>query len=282
MRATLRWAHADLRTHRGEALFLVLATAGIVASLLLAAALFGYATNPWQRVFTQSQGAHVWIHTGPSADARELAERGRRQSVAGPYPTAAGHRRVARHPRLRRAARHRRPARDRPSAAHLRPLARPRRARTAWCWRAASPGRCWAEPGDTLTVPGTAPDADRPGRRRQRRAPLPPRGAAGPRVGPPLRRTAHRRARRPGDRPAADRPRRHGLRRPACRHPARRRSGHRRLALAAGTVARPRAATGCWARFSACSASARWSPPRSPCTGRSAPVSAAICGTSRS
>lgn len=59
MRATLRWAHADLRTHRGEALFIVLATAGIVASLLLAAALFGYATNPWQRVFTQSHGAHV-------------------------------------------------------------------------------------------------------------------------------------------------------------------------------------------------------------------------------
>src|SRR5919206_249334 len=68
MRATLRWAHSDLRAHRGEALFLVLATAGIVASLLLATALFGYATNPWQRVFTQSHGAHVWLHTDAVAD----------------------------------------------------------------------------------------------------------------------------------------------------------------------------------------------------------------------
>ncbi|MFM9695996.1 ABC transporter permease [Streptomyces europaeiscabiei] len=93
MRATLRWAHSDLRTHRGEALFLVLATAGIVTSLLLAAALFGYATNPWQRVFTQSRGAHVWIHTAPSAQASELAGLGGLEgveSVAGPYPTSAG------------------------------------------------------------------------------------------------------------------------------------------------------------------------------------------------
>ncbi len=69
VRATLRWAHSDLRTHRGEALFLVLATAGIVVSLLLATALFGYATNPWQRVFTQAHGAHVTLHTTVSADA---------------------------------------------------------------------------------------------------------------------------------------------------------------------------------------------------------------------
>ncbi|MGV9250258.1 FtsX-like permease family protein [Streptomyces sp. NPDC003697] len=87
MRATLRWAHSDLRTHRGEALFLVLATAGIVASLLLATALFGYATNPWQRVFTQSRGAHVWLHTAPSADTGRLTALDGVASVAGPYPT---------------------------------------------------------------------------------------------------------------------------------------------------------------------------------------------------
>ncbi|MET9970675.1 ABC transporter permease, partial [Streptomyces sp. NPDC006356] len=89
MRATLRWAHSDLRTHRGEALFLVLATAGIVVSLLLATALFGYATNPWQRVFTQAHGAHVWLHTGPSADTGQLADLDGVESVAGPYPTAS-------------------------------------------------------------------------------------------------------------------------------------------------------------------------------------------------
>ncbi|MEW2297779.1 ABC transporter permease [Streptomyces sp. NPDC006743] len=86
MRATLRWAHSDLRTHRGEALFLVLATAGIVVSLLLATALFGYATNPWQRVFTQSRGAHVWIHTVKNADTGRLASLDGVRAVAGPYP----------------------------------------------------------------------------------------------------------------------------------------------------------------------------------------------------
>lgn len=89
MRATLRWAHADLRTHRGEALFLVSATAGIVAALLLAVALFGYATNPWQRVFAQSHGAHVWIRTGPSADPARLAALDGVAAVSGPFRTSA-------------------------------------------------------------------------------------------------------------------------------------------------------------------------------------------------
>lgn len=89
MRAVLRWAQSDLRTHRGEALFLVLATAGIVASLLLAAALFGYATNPWQRVFTQARGAHVWLHTDAGADTDRLADLEGVQSLAGPYPTTS-------------------------------------------------------------------------------------------------------------------------------------------------------------------------------------------------
>ncbi|MFD7876619.1 FtsX-like permease family protein [Streptomyces sp. NPDC059766] len=89
MRATLRWAHADLRTHRGEALFLVLATAGIVVSLLLATALFGYATNPWQRTFDQARGAHVWLRTGSSADLDKLAGVDGVEAVAGPYATTA-------------------------------------------------------------------------------------------------------------------------------------------------------------------------------------------------
>ncbi|MCL6734566.1 ABC transporter permease [Streptomyces neyagawaensis] len=88
MRAMLRWAHSDLRSHRGEALFLVLATVGIVTSLLLATALFGYATNPWQRLFTQSRGAHVWIHTAPSAEVSELARLAGVEAAAGPYRTA--------------------------------------------------------------------------------------------------------------------------------------------------------------------------------------------------
>ncbi|MEU3519917.1 FtsX-like permease family protein [Streptomyces sp. NPDC006654] len=87
MRAMARWAHADLRRHRGEALLLVLATLGIVASLLLATALFTYATNPWQRVFTRSNGAHVWIHTVARADTSRLSTLEGVDAVAGPYAT---------------------------------------------------------------------------------------------------------------------------------------------------------------------------------------------------
>ncbi|WP_030898436.1 FtsX-like permease family protein [Streptomyces sp. NRRL S-474] len=155
MRATLRWAHSDLRTHRGEALFLVLATAGIVASLLLATALFGYATNPWQRVFTQSHGAHVWLHTDTAADTGELAELDGVDSVAGPYPTASTT--VA--SRGSRASVELRGTEERPA------VGRPPIVSGHWLDPANPNGvvlesrlarALLAEPGDTLTVPGTA------------------------------------------------------------------------------------------------------------------------------
>ncbi|MEU9638910.1 FtsX-like permease family protein [Streptomyces tendae] len=155
MRATLRWAHSDLRTHRGEALFLVLATAGIVASLLLATALFGYATNPWQRVFTQARGAHVWLHTDRAADTGELAALDGVQSVAGPYPTASTIVAV----RGTRASVELRGTAERPDVG--RPLL------TAGHWLdAGDPDgvvletrlarALLAQPGDTLTLPGTS------------------------------------------------------------------------------------------------------------------------------
>ncbi|MFC6845881.1 ABC transporter permease [Streptomyces caelestis] len=155
MRATLRWAHSDLRTHRGEALFLVLATAGIVASLLLATALFGYATNPWQRVFTQSHGAHVWLHTETAADTGKLAGLDGVDSVAGPYPTADTT--VA--SRGSRAAVELRATAQRPS------VGRPPVVSGHWLDPATPNGvvlesrlarALLAEPGDTLAVPGTA------------------------------------------------------------------------------------------------------------------------------
>ncbi|MZG19719.1 FtsX-like permease family protein, partial [Streptomyces sp. SID5914] len=155
MRATLRWAHSDLRTHRGEALFLVLATAGIVASLLLATALFGYATNPWQRVFTQARGAHVWLHTDRAADTGELAALDGVQSVAGPYPTASTTVAV----RGTRASVELRGTAERPDVG--RPLL------TAGHWLDADDPdgvvletrlarALLAQPGDALTLPGTS------------------------------------------------------------------------------------------------------------------------------
>ncbi|MFG2355709.1 FtsX-like permease family protein [Streptomyces sp. NPDC048521] len=155
MRATLRWAHSDLRTHRGEALFLVLATAGIVASLLLATALFGYATNPWQRVFTQARGAHVWIHTVPSADARELARLDGVEAVAGPYATESA----------TVSARGTRASVELRGTPRLPSVGRPLLTAGHWLDPAEPDGvvlesglarALLAEPGDTLTLPGTA------------------------------------------------------------------------------------------------------------------------------
>ena len=155
MRATLRWAHSDLRTHRGEALFLVLATAGIVVSLLLATALFGYATNPWQRVFTQAHGAHVWLHTGSAADTGKLAELDDVvESVAGPYPTAT----TTLSSRGTRASVELRGMPERPS------VDRPLLTSGHWLDPANPDGvvlesrlarALLAAPGDTLTLPGT-------------------------------------------------------------------------------------------------------------------------------
>ncbi|MFE0250400.1 ABC transporter permease [Streptomyces sp. NPDC059010] len=154
MRATLRWAHSDLRTHRGEALFLVLATAGIVVSLLLATALFGYATNPWQRVFTQAHGAHVWLHTGSSADTGKLADLDGVQSVAGPYPTSA----TTLASRGTRASVELRGTPERPA------VGRPLLTSGHWLDPANPDGvvletrlarALLAAPGDTLTLPGT-------------------------------------------------------------------------------------------------------------------------------
>lgn len=155
MRATLRWANSDLRTHRGEALFIVLATAGIVTSLLLATALFGYATNPWQRVFAQSHGAHVWIHTVKSADTGLIAGLDGVSDVAGPYPTES----VTVSSRGTRATVELRDTPTWPSVG--RPLL------TEGHWLDPSdPGgvvlesrlahTLLVEPGDELTVPGTA------------------------------------------------------------------------------------------------------------------------------
>ncbi|MEV8598091.1 FtsX-like permease family protein [Streptomyces sp. NPDC052012] len=155
MRATLRWAHSDLRTHRGEALFLVLATAGIVVSLLLATALFGYATNPWQRVFAQAHGAHVTLHTTAAADAGKLAELDGVEAVAGPYPTAS----------VTVASRGSRADVQLRGTAELPGVGRPLLTSGQWLDPATPDGvvlesrlarALLAAPGDTLTVPGTA------------------------------------------------------------------------------------------------------------------------------
>ncbi|NUL02843.1 ABC transporter permease [Streptomyces lunaelactis] len=159
MRATLRWAHADLRAHRGQSLFVVLASAGIIASLLLAVAMFSYAANPWQRIFTQSKGAHVWLHTGAGADTSALSGLDGVAGVSGPYRTG----RATLESRGVRASVALRAADTRPPE-----IARPLITEGRWLdgrtdgadgadgvvLESSVARVLWAEPGDSLTVAG--------------------------------------------------------------------------------------------------------------------------------
>ncbi|MCF6526367.1 FtsX-like permease family protein [Streptomyces sp. JJ36] len=165
VRPTLRWAHADLRAHRGQAVFSVLTTAGVIASLLLAAALFSYATNPWERIFSQTRGAHVWVHTLAGTELGKVSRLDGVEGVSGPYPTArttAGSRGVRAAVELR-GAEERRPDVGRPqlvSGTWLDPD-EPR----GVVLESSLAQALWAEPGDTLTLPGGPGDGEQGGDR---------------------------------------------------------------------------------------------------------------------
>ncbi|MEU4092109.1 FtsX-like permease family protein [Streptomyces sp. NPDC026673] len=152
MRATVRWALADLRTHRGQALSIVLATAGITVALLLSVALLVYAANPWQRMFTATEGAHVWLRTDGGADTRALSRIDGVTALSGPFRTLTV---TAQHGR-EKAALDLRAAGTKPPA-----VGRPLMDRGGWLEPGASDGivlersvatALWAEPGDEISV----------------------------------------------------------------------------------------------------------------------------------
>ena len=72
MRGTLRWARADLRARRGQALITVAVVAGVVAALFLATMLLQGAVNPWQQLFARTRGADVLIYFQNGTDTSEL------------------------------------------------------------------------------------------------------------------------------------------------------------------------------------------------------------------
>ncbi|MDX3853895.1 FtsX-like permease family protein [Streptomyces sp. AK02-01A] len=89
MRALTRWALADLRTHRGQAVSLLLATGGITAALLISVALLVYAADPWQRLFAATRGAHVWMRVDSAADTSALSGLDGVTAVSGPFRTVS-------------------------------------------------------------------------------------------------------------------------------------------------------------------------------------------------
>jgi putative ABC transport system permease protein len=85
MRGTLRWARADLRARRSQALLAVGVVAGVVAALVLATVLLQGAFNPWQQLFDRTRGADVLIYFTNGTNTGELHSMPGVKAVAPPY-----------------------------------------------------------------------------------------------------------------------------------------------------------------------------------------------------
>src|SRR5437868_14160363 len=88
MRGTLRWARADLRARRGQALVTIAVVAGVVTALFLATMLLQGAVNPWQQLFARTRGADVLIYFENGTDTSELRSVAGIKATARPYRAA--------------------------------------------------------------------------------------------------------------------------------------------------------------------------------------------------
>ena len=88
MRGTLRWARADLRARRGQALITVAVVAGVVAALFLATMLLQGAVNPWQQLFARTRGADVLIYFHNGTNTSELRRVAGIKETGQPYQAA--------------------------------------------------------------------------------------------------------------------------------------------------------------------------------------------------
>ena len=88
MRGTLRWARADLRARRGQALITVAVVAGVVAALFLATMLLQGAVNPWQQLFARTRGADVLIYFHNGTNTNELRHVTGIKETGQPYQAA--------------------------------------------------------------------------------------------------------------------------------------------------------------------------------------------------
>jgi putative ABC transport system permease protein len=89
MRGTLRWARADLRARRGQALITIAVVAGVVAALFLATMLLQGAINPWQQLFSRTRGADVLVYFSSGTNTSELRYVAGIQERSQPYQAAS-------------------------------------------------------------------------------------------------------------------------------------------------------------------------------------------------
>ena len=89
MRGTLRWARADLRARRGQALTTVAVVAAVVAALFLAIMLLQGAVNPWQQLFARTRGADVLIYFQDGTNTADLRHVAGIRAMSTPYQAAS-------------------------------------------------------------------------------------------------------------------------------------------------------------------------------------------------
>jgi putative ABC transport system permease protein len=89
VRGTLRWARADLRGRRSQALLTVGVVAGVVAALVLATMLLQGAVNPGQQLFARTHGADVLIYFQNGTNTSELSSVPGVQQIGQPYQAAS-------------------------------------------------------------------------------------------------------------------------------------------------------------------------------------------------
>jgi putative ABC transport system permease protein len=92
VRATFRWARADLRGRRGQALLTIGVVAGVVAALILATMLLEGAVNPWKGLFARTHGADMMAYlsyettSGAPVSTAPLAHLPDVVRMAAPHP----------------------------------------------------------------------------------------------------------------------------------------------------------------------------------------------------
>src|SRR6478609_220989 len=89
MRGTLRWARADLRARRCQALVTIAVVAGMVTALFLATMLLHGAVNPWQPLFDRTRGADVLIYFQNGTNTKELRYVAGIAEIGRPYQAAS-------------------------------------------------------------------------------------------------------------------------------------------------------------------------------------------------
>src|SRR3984893_18143063 len=89
MRGTRRWARADLRARRAQALTTVAVVAAVVAALFLAIMLLQGAINPWQQLFARTRGADVLIYFQDGTNTADLRQVAGIHEMSTPYQAAS-------------------------------------------------------------------------------------------------------------------------------------------------------------------------------------------------